>query len=98
MTRDDDYIRIPCKKCVSDIGKPPVLSEFYIQMKKKRRGDFNLIEDRPRCLNCLKYLARDSTNVAVDEVAKLKDCSGCEIAKYCSVGDCQEKHFLIHKW
>ena len=98
MTRDDDYIRIPCKKCVSDIGKPPVLSEFYIQMKKKRRGDFNLIQDRPRCLNCLKYLARDSTNVGEDEVAKLKECSGCEIAKYCSVGDCQDKHFLIHKW
>ena len=98
MTRDDDYIRIPCKKCVNDIGKPPVLSEFYIQMKKKRRGDFNLIQDRPRCLNCLKYLARDSSNVGGDEVAKLKDCSRCEIAKYCSVGDCQEKHFLMHKW
>ena len=67
-------------------------------MKEKRRGDFNLIQDRPRCLNCLKYLARDSSNIGEDEVAKLKICSGCEIAKYCSIGDCQEKHFLIHKW
>ena len=98
MARDDDYVRIPCKKCEANIGKPPVFSEFHIQMMKKRRGDFNIIQDRPRCLNCLKYLARDSSNVDEDQVAKLKDCSECEIAKYCSIGDCQEKHFLIHKW
>ena len=98
MMEDNDYITIPCKRCVEDIGKPPVFSEFYVQVMKQRRGDFNLIQDRPRCLNCLKYLARDSSNVGDDEVAQLKDCFGCKIAKYCSVGDCQEKHFLIHKW
>ena len=98
MARDDDYVIIPCQKCEADIGKPPVFSEFHIQMMKKRRGDFNLIQNRPRCLTCLKYLARDPSKVGEDEVVELKNCSGCELATYCSVGDCQEKHFLIHKW
>ena len=98
MKKDNDYIRIPCKRCIEDIGKPPVFSELYVQAMRKRRGDFNFIQNRPRCLNCLKYLARDPSKVGEDEVAKLIECSGCEIAKYCSVSNCQEKHFLIHKW
>ena len=96
--KDNVFKRIQCKRCSEDIGKDPVFTEFHVQMMKKKKGNFNFIQDRHRCLNCLKYLAKDPSKVGVDEVAKLKNCSGCDIAKYCFVGDCQEKHYLIHKW
>ena len=96
--KDNVFKRIQCKRCSEDIGKDPVFTEFHVQMMKKKKGNFNFIQDRHRCLNCLKYLAKDPSKVGVDEVAKLKNCSGCDIAKYCFVGDCQEKHNVIHKW
>ena len=65
---------------------------------KKKRQDLDFIPNRHRCLHCLKFRARDPKKVGDDEVAQLKFCSGCNIAEYCSEGDCQEKHAPVHKW
>ena len=96
--RDDDYKRIPCKRCIEDIAKAPVFTNLYLQAMKKKNQDLDLVPHRQRCLLCLKFKARDPTKVSEDEVAELKICSGCHIAEYCSEGDCQEKHAPVHQW
>ena len=96
--KDQDFKRIPCKHYIEDISKAPVFSDLYLQAMKKRVKDLDLVPDRHRCAHCLKFLARDSTKVAEDEVTQLKICPGCLVTLYCYVGDCQEKHAAVHKW
>ena len=96
--KHEGFKRIPCKHCIEDIARAPAFTDLYLQAMKKMRKDLDLVPDRHRCAHCLKFLARDSTKVAEDEVTQLKLCPGCLVTLYCYVGDCQEKHAPVHKW